>query len=46
MADQATAQAGELAGEARRWRETYQAAEEALVATARRGAESPERRMP
>ncbi len=38
MAEQAAAQAGELAGEARRWRETYQAAEDALVAAARRGA--------
>ena len=38
MAEHATAQARELAGEARRWRETYQAAEDALVAAARRGA--------
>ena len=38
MAEQAAAQAGELAGEARRWREAYRAAEDALVAAARRGA--------
>ncbi len=38
MADQAAAQAAELAGEARRWRDSYQAAEDALVAAARRGA--------
>jgi len=38
MADQAEAEARELAREARRWRDAYQAAEEALVATARRGA--------
>ena len=38
MAEQVTAQADELAGEARRWRETYRAAEDALVAAARRGA--------
>jgi len=38
MADQVAAQAGELAGEARRWRETYRAAEDALVAAASRGA--------
>jgi argininosuccinate lyase len=38
MAGQAAAQARELAGEARRWRETYRAAEDALVAAARRGA--------
>jgi argininosuccinate lyase len=41
MADDAEAQATELAGAARRWRDTYQAAEDALVATARRCAESP-----
>jgi hypothetical protein len=38
MADQVAAQARELAAEARRWRDTYQAAEDALVAAARRGA--------
>jgi hypothetical protein len=38
MAEQATAEADALAGEARRWRDTYQAAEDALVAAARRGA--------
>jgi hypothetical protein len=38
MADQVAAQARELAGEARRWRESYQAAEDALVAAASRGA--------
>ena len=38
MAEQATAQARELAGEARHWREAYRAAEDALVAAARRGA--------
>jgi argininosuccinate lyase len=38
MADHAAAEARGLADEARRWRDTYQAAEEALVATARRGA--------
>jgi argininosuccinate lyase len=38
MAGDAAAQAGELASEARRWRDRYQAAEDALVATARRTA--------
>jgi argininosuccinate lyase len=38
MAGEATAAAGELADEARRWRDSYTAAEEALVAAARRGA--------
>ena len=38
MAGQAAAQADDLAAEARRWREAYQAAEDALVAAARRGA--------
>jgi argininosuccinate lyase len=38
MAGQATAEASELAGEARHWRETYRAAEDALLAAARRGA--------
>jgi argininosuccinate lyase len=38
MADDVAAQARELADEARRWRDTYQAAEDALVAAARRGA--------
>ena len=38
MAEQVAAQARELADEARRWRETYQAAEDALLAAARRGA--------
>ena len=44
MAEQAAAQAAELAAEARRWRETYQAAEDALVAAARRGAAGAGRR--
>jgi argininosuccinate lyase len=39
MAGQVAAQAGELAGEARRWRDSYRAAEEALAASARRAAE-------
>jgi hypothetical protein len=38
MAEQATAEADALAGEARHWRETYRAAEDALVAAAQRGA--------
>jgi len=38
MADQAAAQARELADEAQRWREAYRAAEDALIAAARRGA--------
>ena len=38
MAGDAAARADELAGEARRWRDSYQAAEDALVATARRTA--------
>jgi hypothetical protein len=38
MAESAAAQAGLLAGEARRWRNSYQAAEEALLEAARRGA--------
>ena len=38
MAEQVAAEADALAGEARRWRETYRAAEDALVAVARRGA--------
>jgi argininosuccinate lyase len=38
MAEQVAAQARELADEARRWREAYRAAEDALVAAARRGA--------
>ena len=38
MAGDAAAQAGELAGEARRWRDSHQAAEDALVAAARRAA--------
>jgi hypothetical protein len=38
MAEQATAEADALAGEARHWRETYRAAEDALVAAAHRGA--------
>jgi hypothetical protein len=38
MAEQVAADADELAGEARRWRETYRAAEDALLAAARRGA--------
>jgi argininosuccinate lyase len=41
MADHVTAQAGELADEARRWRDTYRSAEEALIAAARRGAHTP-----
>ena len=40
MADRVTAEAGELADEARRWRDTYRAAEDMLVATARRGAQT------
>lgn len=40
MASEVTRAAGELAGEARRWRETYQAAQDALLAAARRGAGS------
>jgi argininosuccinate lyase len=38
MAGEVTIAAGELAGEARRWRETYREAEDGLVAAARRGA--------
>jgi argininosuccinate lyase len=41
MATQAAAEAGALAGEARRWRDSYAAAEEALVAAGRRGAAAP-----
>ncbi|HKA98008.1 MAG TPA: hypothetical protein VKD66_17205, partial [Streptosporangiaceae bacterium] len=41
MAGHAAAQAADLAAEARRWQNSYQAAEDALVATARRCAESP-----
>jgi argininosuccinate lyase len=41
MAGQAEAEARELAGEARRWRDAYRAAEEALIAAARRGASGP-----
>ena len=40
MAEQAATQARALAGEARRWRETYRAAEDALMAAARRGADA------
>jgi len=40
MAENAAAEASRLMGEARRWRDTYQAAEEALIAAARRGAEA------
>ena len=40
MAENAAAEATRLMGEARRWRDTYQAAEEALIAAARRGAEA------
>jgi argininosuccinate lyase len=40
MADRVATEARELAGEARRWRETYQAAEKELVAAARRAAAS------
>jgi argininosuccinate lyase len=40
MAGNAAAEAGRLAGEARRWRNTYRAAEDALIAAARRGAET------
>jgi argininosuccinate lyase len=36
MAEQASEGAAELAGEARRWRASYRAAEQALIATARR----------
>jgi argininosuccinate lyase len=46
MADQAEAEARELAGEARRWRDAYRAAEDALVAAARRGACGPGPRDP
>jgi argininosuccinate lyase len=45
MADQVAAQASELAGEARQWRDRYQAAEDALVAAARR-ASAPESAAP
>jgi len=38
MAGQAEAGARELAGEAQRWRDAYRAAEDALIAAARRGA--------
>ena len=41
MAGQAEAGARELAGEARRWRDAYRAAEDALIAAARRGASDP-----
>jgi argininosuccinate lyase len=40
MAENAAAEATRLMGEARRWRDTYHAAEEALIAAARRGAEA------
>ena len=40
MAENAAAEASRLMGEARRWRDTYHAAEEALIAAARRGAEA------
>ena len=40
MAENAAAEASRLMREARRWRDTYQAAEEALIAAARRGAEA------
>ena len=40
MAENAAAAASRLMGEARQWRDTYQAAEEALIAAARRGAEA------
>jgi len=40
MAEQATAEAGQLADEARRWRDTYQAAADALIAAARRATET------
>ena len=48
MAEHARAEADALAGEARRWRETYQTAEDALLAAARRGAPGlpPENRGP
>ena len=38
MADEAAAAAAALAGEARRWQDTYRAAEQELIATARRAA--------
>ena len=38
MAEEAAIAADKLAGEARRWRETYRAAEDALLAAASRGA--------
>jgi argininosuccinate lyase len=40
MAEHAAAEAGHLADEARRWRDTYQAAEDALLNAAREGAQS------
>ncbi len=40
MADEVQAQAGQLAAEARRWRNHYLAAEEALIAAARRGTQN------
>ena len=40
MAENAAAEASRLMREARRWRDTYHAAEEALIAAARRGAEA------
>jgi hypothetical protein len=40
MAAQAGADASRLAGEARRWRDTYRAAEDALLEAAREGARS------
>jgi argininosuccinate lyase len=40
MADHAAAEARELAADAQRWRDTYRAAEEGLVAAARRGTAS------
>ncbi len=41
MADRVTAEAGGLADEARRWRDSYRGAEETLIAAARRGAMTP-----
>jgi hypothetical protein len=38
MAAEADAEASRLAGEARRWRDTYRAAEDALLESARKGA--------
>ena len=40
MAERATTEAGELADEARRWRDTYRVAEENLIAAASRGVQT------